>query len=251
MLNILIPGLILALLSPPSEIEGFYTKGRIIHATGLPDSGPGFLHLFRPRDRGWGSSKLVALLEGSAHFVQEEFPESGVLQIGDTSARSGGYVSGHSSHQNGLDADIAFLRTDLDTQDPGAVDGFTQDFLQSDGALSPIFDLARNYALVRWWSDTGVLNRIFVDAKIKAAFCARAEEEGLDLEKQDFLRRLRPWPHHSDHLHVRIQCPSESPKCVAQAEPPEGSGCADALRIANGDLQWTADPSEVDPDGGP
>ena len=237
--------LLLATWYQPGEIEGFYTKGKIIHPTELSATGPGFQRLFLPRDRGWASSGLVGLLLGAAERIHTDFPDSGLLQVGDASAQTGGTISGHASHQNGLDVDLAFLRTDLEVQDPAGTNGFLEDFLQSDGTLSPLLDLPRNYALVRWWADTGVLNRIFVDAKIKTAFCTMAAAEGLALEEQEFLRRLRPWPHHSDHLHVRIQCPVDSPKCIAQDEPPEGSGCVEARRIANGEIEWVPDASEL------
>src|SRR5690606_10950697 len=89
-----------------------------------------------------------------------------------------------------------------------------------------------NWELVRRLVATGRVTRIFVDRAIKAALCRYAAglEGGLEAHAAT-LRRLRPYPNHANHLHVRIRCPEASRRCTPQAEPPEGHGC-DSLRLA-------------------
>src|SRR5687767_3158673 len=90
---------------PQDQVVGFYTRGSLVQATPLAEAGPGWVHLFHTRNRGWGSQGLVEILEWLAVTMSELHPGSERLQIGDLSARAGGKVSGHASHQNGLDAD--------------------------------------------------------------------------------------------------------------------------------------------------
>ena len=45
-----------------------------------------------------------------------------------------------------------------------------------------------------------------------------------------WLRKVRPWYLHDDHLHVRLSCPPGMAGCVAQDPVPEGDGCGENLR---------------------
>jgi penicillin-insensitive murein endopeptidase len=65
--------------------------------------------------------------------------------------------------------------------------------------------------------------RIFISPLIKQAMCERPWQD------RSFLRRLRPWFGHEDHMHVRLNCPSGSADCVAQPEPSPGDGCGSEL----------------------
>ena len=44
-----------------------------------------------------------------------------------------------------------------------------------------------------------------------------------------WLRKIRPWYLHDDHLHVRLSCPPGLAGCVAQDPVPEGDGCDEGL----------------------
>src|SRR5215471_3789892 len=64
------------------------------------------------RERVYGHPALVLMLGRSARDVAKAAPGS-VLLVGDLSAKLGGPLSGHRSHQSGRDADVAFYVTDL------------------------------------------------------------------------------------------------------------------------------------------
>ena len=49
------------------------------------------------------------------------------------------------------------------------------------------------------------------------------------------MSKVRPWYGHSDHIHVRLKCPADSPNCRAQPAVPEGDGCDKSLG------RWFAD----------
>lgn len=206
---------------------GFYSDGRLRNASRLEWEGPGILKLFRSRNREYSTSDLQKLLLDSAMRLSQAFPEGERLQIGDLSAERGGPIGLHASHQNGLDVDVVYLRVNRHEQDPDSPRGFEEIFVQGDGELSRNFDLDRNWFLLSLLVATNRVNRIFVDEKIKTTLCQYVAQAGKWEESaaMETLRRLRPWPNHDDHFHLRIHCPEGNTRCIAQEPPPEGSGC--------------------------
>jgi len=57
-----------------------------------------------------------------------------------------------------------------------------------------------------------------VNPAIKRELCAAPGEH-------DWLRKVRPWSGHDDHLHVRLSCVAGNAECQGQAKVPEGDGC--------------------------
>jgi penicillin-insensitive murein DD-endopeptidase len=210
------------------QAVGFYSNGSLINASQLLSEGPGFLKIIRFRDRAWSSGDLAVVIRSSAEDLLYTFPGSERVQIGDMSAKAGGAIGQHASHQNGLDADIAYLRMDQREQDPD-FNGFDEYFVQ-DGRLTSNFDLERNWFFLQSLVGTGRVGRIFVDIEIKKTFCDRFGNSP-GTPNAETLRRLRPWPNHANHLHLRITCPKLSPRCVAQDEPAPGDGCAELKEL--------------------
>ncbi|HRN84971.1 MAG TPA: penicillin-insensitive murein endopeptidase, partial [Hyphomicrobium sp.] len=85
---------------------GFYAKGCLAGAKALAVDGPGWQVMRLSRNRNWGHPKLISLVERLARETTETGEWPGLL-VGDISQPRGGpMVSGHSSHQVGLDADV-------------------------------------------------------------------------------------------------------------------------------------------------
>jgi penicillin-insensitive murein endopeptidase len=210
---------------PTSEAIGSYSNGSLSNADALPLKGPGFLKLFVPRKRNFSTIELNTLLKDAAKELARLYPEGERLQIGDQSAKKGGAISGHASHQNGLDVDIAYLRKNHREQSPNATAGFDEEFVLK-GSVSKNFDLERNWAALKLFSRLGELNRVFMDVEIKRALCKYAESHGELKAEAETLRALRPWPNHANHMHVRIHCPRGNSRCLAQEAPPPGPGCS-------------------------
>lgn len=204
------------------QVEGFYSKGTLKNASMLPEVGPGFIRLFLPRDRGYGSLSLVELLQEVALDVNQLFPIGERLQLGDLSAETGGKITRHASHQNGLDADLRYFAKDLREQNPQDVGGFDESFVIQ-GKVTSNFDSDRNWALFSGLVRSGRVQRIFVDQAIKGKFCKQGRQR--TPEGREVLRRLRPYANHADHLHIRLYCPEGSAGCVPQSEVPSEVGC--------------------------
>jgi penicillin-insensitive murein endopeptidase len=132
--------------------------------------------------------------------------------------------SGHASHQIGLDVDL-WYRLDAPTLTaetrerpalPSVVDARTE-------RVDPARWSAAHAAFVRLAASDPRVARVFVHPAVKQALCAAA---GTD---RAWLRRVRPWFGHDDHMHVRLACPADSSGCASQSDPPSGDGCGAEL----------------------
>ena len=85
---------------------GFYTRGCLAGGVALPINGKTWQVMRLSRARNWGHPDLVAFMERLAEKVPKVSNWPGLL-VGDMAqARGGPMLTGHTSHQVGLDADI-------------------------------------------------------------------------------------------------------------------------------------------------
>src|SRR5437763_8766314 len=94
----------------PAELEarsiGFYTRGCLAGGVALPVNGKTWQVMRLSRHRNFGHPELVAFMERLAEKVPKVANWPGLL-VGDMAqARGGPMLTGHTSHQVGLDADI-------------------------------------------------------------------------------------------------------------------------------------------------
>lgn len=215
--------------APYEQSVGFYSDGTLEQPEALPLEGPGFIKITRSRNRFYGSTDLVGLLQFAAEKVSQRYPKGERLRIGDLSQESGGKITLHASHQNGLDVDAGYYRMNHKEQGGKGNGGFDEDFVKTgpDGKrrVSENLDAPRNWELMKWIVRSGKVNRIFMDDLIKAELCREADRRGERKTYREVLRRLRHWPGHSDHFHLRLRCPQASKRCVNQADLPAGDGC--------------------------
>lgn len=203
-----------------SRAIGSYARGCLAGGEMLPISGPGWEAMKLQRNRNWGHPRLIAFLKRFATEAKEKDGWPGLL-IGDLSQPRGGpMLTGHRSHQIGLDADIWFRPkpekplTPKERADSWSIPLAGQ-YARSVGknwkpGYVKIIKRAASYP------DTA---RIFVHPAVKKALCEGAGED------RAWLRKVRPWWGHNFHFHVRLKCPVGLPGCVDQKPPPEGDGC--------------------------
>ena len=85
---------------------GSYARGCLAGAEALPVDGPSWQVMRLNRNRNWGHPALVDYLEKLARDVPRITGWAGLL-VGDMSQPRGGpMLTGHASHQIGLDADV-------------------------------------------------------------------------------------------------------------------------------------------------
>jgi penicillin-insensitive murein endopeptidase len=220
-----------------SRAIGFYADGSLKGGFLLPLESSAHVKIFRERNRAWGTLTLVNTIIGAIKSFHAKFPAGERVQIGDLAAEHGGQISSvHLSHQNGLDADIAYLQADHIERNPNGLgpNGFGESFVR-EGEVTSNFDLKRNWFLLKEIIARGNVTRIFVDPAIKSAFCdqsTRIDPKATSAIRTETLRRIRPYDDHADHFHMRIACPKNSPKCLSQDEPPAGAGCDDVQSVS-------------------
>jgi penicillin-insensitive murein endopeptidase len=89
-----------------SEPIGFYSRGCMAGAVQLPPDGPYWQAMRLSRNRQWGLPALIDFVEKLAKDAATNDGWPGLL-VGDMSQPRGGpMLTGHASHQVGLDADI-------------------------------------------------------------------------------------------------------------------------------------------------
>ncbi|WP_104203767.1 penicillin-insensitive murein endopeptidase [Billgrantia saliphila] len=200
------------------RIIGHHGGACLVGAEQLPADGVGYQAVDMKRNRHYGHPVLVDYIEDLGRRV--DAAGFGPVLVGDMAQPRGGPMPyGHVSHQSGLDVDIWF-RLDLPLLDHSQREGIDQPILvdsrtqRLDGRWSD-----RHAELIRLAADDSRVSRIFVDAAVKRDLCER------EWDDRSWLRRVRPWHSHDEHLHVRLRCPPGADECVDQAEPPPGEGC--------------------------
>jgi penicillin-insensitive murein DD-endopeptidase len=90
----------------PTRVIGFYAHGCIAGAEALPINGDTWQVMRLSRNRNWAHPQMVALLERLSAKAHKDAGWPGIL-VGDMSQPRGGpMITGHASHQVGLDADV-------------------------------------------------------------------------------------------------------------------------------------------------
>jgi penicillin-insensitive murein endopeptidase len=148
--------------------------------------------------------------------------------VGDIGQPRGGpMLTGHTSHQVGLDADIWLTPMPDRRLTPAERDNMSAtDLVNSNGSnIDPRIWRPEHRRLLEAFARSPEVERIFVNPAIKRALC---REAGAD---RAWLERIRPWWGHNYHFHVRLACPRGEPECHNQAPPPPGDGCG-------ADLDW-------------
>jgi penicillin-insensitive murein DD-endopeptidase len=208
----------------PTHVVGFYAKGCIAGAEALPINGETWQVMRLSRNRYWGHPNLVALVRRLADKAHKDAGWPGIL-IGDMSQPRGGpMLTGHASHQVGLDADIWLTPmpdrrlSREEREETSAVMMVRADRLDID----PSVWTPNHLAVIRAAAQEPSVQRIFVNAAIKKALCREAKGD------RNWLRKVRPMYGHDYHFHIRIKCPPGSSGCESQPEPPGDEGCKPA-----------------------
>ena len=225
----------------PAALGG-YAKGCLAGGVQLPETGPTWQAMRLSRNRNWGHPETIAFIQRLSRKAVEAGWAG--LYVGDISQPRGGpMLTGHRSHQIGLDADIWMLppkRLNLSRAERESLSSIsirTADQRNVNGNWT-----RAHHEVLRAAAEDPAVARIFVTAAAKLKMCA-------DTAPGDraWLRKIRPWWGHHYHFHVRLNCPDGNRSCENQAAIPRGDGCKDAV-------WWVTDalkPAKPDPNAPP
>lgn len=230
------------------EPLGFYAKGCMSGAMALPTDGPTWQAMRLSRNRRWGNPAMIDLLEQFSRDAANLGWGSGIL-VGDISQPRGGpMLSGHASHQIGLDADVWF------TPKPAQPMTAQQ---REDMPFTSMLDKSKFLTVdSRKWTSTHArlvmqaasypqVQRVFVNPAIKKKLCQTWTGD------RSLLGKVRPVYGHDEHFHIRMNCPPGAAGCERQAATPSTDDCdSKALAWWFTKEPW-APPKPADPDRKP
>ncbi|WP_127113026.1 penicillin-insensitive murein endopeptidase [Shimia sediminis] len=203
--------------------HGSYAKGCVAGAVQLPETGPTWQAMRLSRNRNWGYPETIDYIRDLSTKAAAQPGWEG-LYIGDISQPRGGpMLSGHRSHQIGLDIDIWMLppkRLNLSSAERENISSIS--LRREKGAFVNENWTRQHHEILKAAASDPRVARIFVFPGAKVQMCN--DEKG----DRKWLRKIRPWWGHHYHFHVRLNCPKGAKGCVNQSAPPAGDGCKDA-----------------------
>jgi penicillin-insensitive murein endopeptidase len=207
-----------------AHVFGFYAHGCLAGAAELPIDGPTWQVMRLSRNRNWGHPRLVKFLERlSTKAAKSGWPG---LLVGDMSQPRGGpMITGHASHQVGLDADIwlsPMPKRTLTRQEREETSA-TMVVAADRRDVDPAVWTPAHFAVIKTAAEDPEVQRVFVNPAIKKALCREAGSE------RGWLHKVRPWWGHDYHFHVRLACPADSPECKTQDAAGPDDGCGKEL----------------------
>lgn len=209
--------------SQASESIGATSNGCILNASALPIEGQGYQVTHIDRERFFGHSDLIATLIRAGKVIAEN--NWGFMLIGDLSSQHGGKIlENHKSHQNGLDADILYRMPNQRLSEEELLMPDEPDFVDVEKNRIN-FDIwsDQNLGVLKYFASLEGVDRIFVNPAIKKSLCEKISNN------RAWLSKLRPWWGHSEHFHLRLKCPTDSPDCIPQNPVSKSDGCDESL----------------------
>lgn len=203
---------------------GFYSRGCLAGGIRLDPTGPEWQAMRLTRNRNWGHPALIAYIKQLAKDVKEKDGWPGLL-VGDLAQPRGGpMLTGHASHQIGLDADIWLSpmpdrHLSFEEREQMAATTMLKNRLD----VNPKVFTEKTVALIRRAASYPQVARIGVNPAIKVALC-RANGD----KPSDWLSKIQSWPGHHFHMHIRLSCPQGSGAGCRDQGAPGGTSCAQA-----------------------
>jgi hypothetical protein len=156
----------------------------------------GPLWTIRNPARSWGTPQTIAALTAALLRYSERAPELGLgttpVRVLDISKAGGGQFGAHKSHQQGRDVDLSFPGSVLE---PVATPVLLRALLEDD-AVQAIF--------LAWSVQEKIWNALEVNPELDPGGLVRAELQ-YPLAPGTGSTRVRHWPGHAKHLHVRYR----------------------------------------------
>jgi penicillin-insensitive murein endopeptidase len=141
--------------------------------------------------------------------------------------RGGPMITGHWSHQVGLDADVWLTPmpdrelTRQEREEISATNVVNDKWTD----VRPDIWSEKYIALYKMLAQEPGVERVLANPAIKKALCRDVKGD------RSWLHKIRPVVGHNYHFHIRISCPADSPECKTQPVTPTDEGCGK-------DLDW-------------
>ncbi|WP_232293536.1 LysM peptidoglycan-binding domain-containing protein [Stigmatella aurantiaca] len=176
---------------------GFVESGRLVNGVRFPDGGQDWI-VVSP-EKTYATEETITYLSQVIRAVRAALPDAPPLRVNQISAKEGGYMRPHKSHQSGRDVDLGFY---YPTAEP----------IRARDRENHIH-LARNWALVKALLAHADVQLILVDRRVQKVLYEYALKSGEDKAWLDslfhagFQSLIRHARGHRDHFHVRFFSP--------------------------------------------
>jgi penicillin-insensitive murein DD-endopeptidase len=221
---------------------GSYARGCLAGAEAIPLDGSAWQVMRLSRNRMWGHPQLIELLKDLAINAKAAGEWNGLL-VGDISQPRGGpMLTGHASHQIGLDADIWLTQMPDRTLTSRERETISARLVvKNRSEIDPNVWTVNHAQLIKRAANYDQVARIFVHPPIKAELCKWATGD------RSWLAKVRPIYGHNYHFHIRMKCPAGVAGCKDQwaPKPKDGTGCGEELAYWMSDVPWK--PRRPDP----
>lgn len=209
-------------LAGTADSIGSYNAGCLAGAKAIALDGEGYSVMKVSRQRYFGHPNLVEYLTDLGRKVhREKIPN---FLVGDMGRPRGGpMISGHASHQVGLDVDIWFRMSKRHPKKSEREVWDAPSFVHK-RKISKDWKINQT-KLVELAASGEQVDRVFVNPVIKKYFCEKFPDA-------PWAYKLRAWWGHDDHLHVRLRCPEGNDQC--QKQDPLNP----AEKQCGADLEW-------------
>ncbi|MEE9313365.1 MAG: penicillin-insensitive murein endopeptidase [Rhizobiaceae bacterium] len=216
-------------------VHGFYSKGCVQGAVAIPTDGPTWQAMRLHRNRRWGHPDLVKMVVKLSQDGRK-VGWNGLL-VGDISQPRGGpMLTGHASHQLGLDADVwltpmpnrRLSRKERKNLSATSMLRYAKNkrgkrYLDQNHLNRKVFTRA-HFGIIKTAASYKNVQRVLVHPTIKKELCR------LEKGNRKWLHKVRPYWGHHYHMHIRLHCPPGSPNCRPQARPKASDGCGAELK---------------------
>ena len=197
---------------PTDQAIEFVNSGKLKNASSFvaENSENEFIGILVPSiERYYGTWDLVEMMKHLSQVTKQSLPDY-KLYMKDASKKNGGFLgtsrkSGHKSHQNGLDIDVAYL-----VSTPQRQSRFTN--IVENGRLAKDVYIEETWKVFKAALSHPMGEIIFTNAPLKKALCAFAKKEK-DPKSIQVLKRIRVEKGHQNHFHLRLKCGDFNPRC--------------------------------------
>lgn len=198
-LTLIVDGGIIPEFAPKHEDRGTLKVGIQLE--------PGKGYIIKRPHLAYGTGMCVKAIKAAlSRYKQTKAGKAGpAIHVGDISARGGGALKGHMSHQKGIDVDIGLVLKGADADEVRFRTG-------NEGNL----DIPRTWALIKAFVDNPDVRAVFLDYRLQKLLYEHARQQKVPESKLDELFQyprgkgrnfgiIRHWKGHKDHFHVRFK----------------------------------------------
>lgn len=171
---------------------GLVGEGRLINAIPFPE---GEAWTVIVPEACWTTRETADFIIAAARDLRAQFPDAPPVRVGQVSAREGGFLPPHVTHQNGLDVDVGLFY-------PGPEPYRVRE-------REKVMDVALNWAFLKAVIVNGDVQGVLLDKRVQKVLFEYALRHGEDRAWLDSLFHAGPRSlvhharRHRDHFHIR------------------------------------------------